>query len=83
MLGMGDTNGCDVAQAVHEHILENSGLLQPEHKLTYGNPVPQTNLLEGAYLDDLLVVFKVDCPYKVPLDGSFIPPPAEPEDPDM
>ena len=83
VLGMGDTNGCDVAQAVHEHILENSGLLQPEHKLTYGNPVPQNNLLEGAYLDDLLVVFKVDCPYKVPRDGSFIPPPAEPEDPDM
>ena len=83
VLGMGDTNGCDVAQAVHEHILEQHGLLQPEHKLTYGNPVPQSNLLEGAYLDDLLIVYKVDCPSRVPVDGSFIPPQANPEDLDM
>ena len=64
VLGMGDTNASCIAQAVHEHVLSSKGLLQPHTKVAYGKPVPREPLLEGAYLDDLLVVHrkKLDSP---------------------
>lgn len=64
VLGMGDTNASCIAQAVHEHVLSSKGLLQPHTKVVYGKPVPREPLLEGAYLDDLLVVHrkKLDSP---------------------
>ncbi len=74
VLGMGDTNACCIAQAVHEHVLSSQGLLQPHTKLVYGKPVPRGPLLEGAYLDDLLVVHRKKMDSPVPLDGSFMPP---------
>ena len=83
VLGMGDTNACCIAQGVHEHILEQNGLLSPETKLVHGSPVPQSELLEGAYLDDLLVCYKKSVDHPIPLDGSFVPPQVSPDDPDM
>ena len=83
VLGMGDSNACCIAQGVHEHILEQYGLLSPQTKLIYGSPVPHSKVLEGAYLDDLLVCYKKSVDYPIPLDGSFVPPQELPEDPDM
>lgn len=83
VLGMGDVNACDIAQAVHEAVLRKEGLLVPETTLVYGHPVPDGPLWEGIYLDDLLVTYKQTVPYPVPLDGSFEPPAPQVDDPDM
>ena len=83
VLGMGDTNACCVAQGVHEHILQQQGLLLPETKLVYGTPLPDSVLLEGAYLDDLLVVLRKKAEGAIPLDGSFEPAPLQATDVDM
>ena len=83
VLGMGDINGCAIAQATHEAILEHKGLLGEDRKLVFGEPVPAKNVWEGAYLDDLLVVHKVQLPYEIPLNGSFSPPLPEVTDVDM
>ena len=83
VLGMGDTNACCIAQAVHEHVLQQQGLLKAEHKLVYGEPIPQASLFEGAYLDDLLVAYKKSMPYEIPLDDSFEPPAAQEDDLDV
>ena len=83
VLGMGDLNACDIAQAVHEHVLRVHGLLFPETTMIYGEPIPQGDVLEGAYLDDLLIVGKLRCRFPIPLDGSFKPPIAKPQDADL
>ncbi|CAE7237586.1 unnamed protein product, partial [Symbiodinium microadriaticum] len=83
VLGMGDKNACSIAQATHESILKRHGLLKAEHKLVYGEPVPTDPLWEGIYLDDLLITLKVAMPSEIPLDGSFVPPPPQDQDPDM
>ena len=83
VLGMGDVNACDIAQAVHEAVLRREGLLVPDTTLVYGHPVPDGPLWEGIYLDDLLVTYKMSAPHPIPLDGSFRPPPAQDKDPDM
>ncbi len=69
VLGMGDRNACDLAQAVHTHILQSNGILQTQNTLAYGEPVP-----EGIYLDDLLVTFRHRLDRPIPLDGTFVPP---------
>lgn len=83
VLGMGDVNACDIAQAVHESVLKREGLLVPETTLVYGHPVPDGPLWEGIYLDDLLITMKVSTDSPVPLDGSFQPPPVQADDEDM
>lgn len=83
VLGMGDTNACDIAQAVHEHILERAGLLGPDTRMVYGKNVPQGPLVDGAYLDDLLIVHRVETPDPIPLDGSYEPPAVQGHDLDM
>ena len=83
VLGMGDTNACDIAQGMHEHLLQSVGLLSKETKLIYGQHVPRGPLLEGVYLDDLLVVAKVACAHQVPIDGTFVPPLAQATDVDV
>ncbi|CAE7427492.1 unnamed protein product, partial [Symbiodinium sp. KB8] len=83
VLGMGDRNGCSIAQATHEAILRAHGLLDPRKTLVYGEHVPDHDLWQGVYLDDLLVTLKITMPFPVPLDGSFIPPVAEADDEDM
>lgn len=83
VLGMGDSNACDIAQAVHEYVLEQHGLLSPQSKMVYGRHLPDGPTLEGAYLDDLLVIGRVKAGRDVEVDGSFEPPEPRPSDPDM
>ena len=83
VLGMGDINGCAIAQATHEAVLQRKGLLEPESALVYGEPVPRERVWEGAYLDDLLVTYRQELPFRIPLDGSFSAPAPQAEDPDM
>ena len=52
---MGDTNGVDIAQAVHESVLRSVGCLSPAETLVYGKTFPASNTLEGLYIDDHLV----------------------------
>ena len=83
VLGVGDVNGCDVAQAVHEAVLRHGGVLDPKSTLVYGEPVHVGRLWEGIYLDDLLIAYRHELEYKVALDGSFIPPTPSDQDPDV
>ena len=83
VLGMGDVNACDIAQATHESILRKAGLLEPESVLVFGRSAPQSNIWEGIYLDDLLITQRRTCEGNIPLDGSFLPPPAKADDEDM
>ncbi|CAE7463493.1 unnamed protein product [Symbiodinium sp. CCMP2592] len=61
----------------------DGGSQRPENKLTYGKFVPEADLWEGVYLDDLLVALRVTLDSVIPLDGSFQPPPLQADDPDM
>ena len=82
VLGMGDTNACDIAQATHESILQSKGLLGTDTRLEYGQHVPPGDIWDGVYLDDLLVVMK--CLADRPIDPStFKPPAATGDDLDM
>ena len=83
VLGMGDRNGCAIAQATHEAILKKGGLLDPQETLVYGKPAPSHDLWQGVYIDDLLISYRKTLDNPIPLDGSFVPPPAEVDDPDM
>ncbi|CAE7383354.1 unnamed protein product, partial [Symbiodinium microadriaticum] len=83
VLGMGDRNGCCIAQATHEAVLKKHGVLQEAEKLVYGRRVPVGDRWEGVYLDDLLITQKVTMPYDIPLDGTFVPPAAQADDDDM
>ena len=53
VLGMGDRNGCAIAQATHEAILKKVGLLCPQQTLAYGKQTPSGDVWQGVYLDDL------------------------------
>lgn len=83
VLGMGDINACCIAQGVHEHVLQTHTVLSPQSKLVYGEPLPDSRILEGAYLDDLLVVHRMATGAPIPQDGSFQPPPVQDGDADV
>ncbi|CAE7727399.1 SMYD3 [Symbiodinium sp. CCMP2592] len=83
VLGMGDVNGCCIAQAVHEEVLRRRGVLRDDNILVYGKPVPEQDLWTGAYLDDLLVALRCTVPEPVPLDGTFVPPEPQESDEDV
>ena len=83
VLGMGDRNACDIAQATHEAVLEKAGLLGSSTKLVYGDHAPTSNIWEGVYLDDLLVVQRCSMERDVALDGTFLPPTPDPNDEDQ
>ena len=83
VLGMGDVNGCDIAQATHEALLQRFGLLGPETHLVYGKPAPVGSMWQGVYLDDLLITSIRSMGFEVPLDGSFEPPAAQDGDEDI
>ena len=83
VLGMGDCNACDIAQATHEAVLQSAGLLTENSKMVYGDPAPRGDVWEGAYLDDLLIACKIDMDEAIPLDGSFVPPVPSGEDIDL
>ena len=83
VLGMGDRNACDIAQAVHQHVLQTGGLLAEDDTLVYGSPVPEGDLWEGIYLDDLLIALRMTMPHTIPLNGSFQPPVPQVDDVDV
>ena len=83
VLGMGDVNGCAIAQATHESVLRAEGLLAPDSTLVYGEMVPKGRLWQGAYLDDLLIAYRLLLEHPVPLDGTFEAPAPSPSDPDV
>eukprot|EP00438_Fugacium_kawagutii_P003209 Skav218054 [mRNA] locus=scaffold214:1429603:1436014:- [translate_table: standard] len=83
VMGMGDCNSCDIAQATHESILQAAGLLDEGTQLKYGRPLPAGDIFDGVYLDDLLVACRCQCSEPVPVDGSFEPPAPQASDPDM
>lgn len=51
---MGDHTACDVAQAVHQAVLERTDALPSERLVRGRRPLPCGPLLCGVYLDDLL-----------------------------
>ena len=71
-----------IAQAVHEGVLKQHGLLEPRHVLVYGRHTPTDPTWQGIYIDDLLITQRLDVGIPVPLDGSFEPPPVQDTDPD-
>ena len=73
VLGMGDRNGCAIAQATREAILKKVGLLCPQQTLAYGKQTPSGDVWQGVYLDDFLVAYRMTLDGPIPLDGSFIP----------
>ena len=83
VLGMGDVNGCAIAQATHEAVLQRGGLLNKANTLVYGEPVPKSRVWQGAYLDDLLITYRLALAQRVALDGSFRPLAPLPQDPDV
>ena len=56
---MGDHNSVDVAQCCRESILERAGCLGPSRQLVFGRPLPDTDVNEGVYIDDRLLVARV------------------------
>ena len=55
VVAMGDKNGVPIAQECHEEILRRGGVLQPEQTLRYGQSFPLSKVVQGAYVDDLMV----------------------------
>ena len=53
---MGDHNAVDVAQKVHESVLDRGGALHHPGWLYYGGPIPRSKLLQGVYVDDHLIL---------------------------
>ena len=49
VLGMGDCNACDLAQATHEGILKPAGLLRQDKHLKCGRAAPRDDIWEGCY----------------------------------
>ena len=59
VVGMGDLNSVDIAQATHLDILTSRGCMGADHSLVCGHPVPRSDVLEGVYVDDHLVLGRV------------------------
>ena len=62
--GMGDLNACDIAEAVHQNILEASQAFPAESQLHFGDPVPASRTWIGLYLDDYLVIRRTQYRYR-------------------
>ena len=52
---MGDKNGVPFAQECHEDFLRRGGVLQRDQTLRYGESFPLGRVVQGAYVDNLLV----------------------------
>ena len=59
VVAMGDHNAVDIAQACHERVLEKHGCLKASDKLVYGENLPDSDVLEGVYVDDHLVIGRI------------------------
>ena len=55
---MGDHNACDVAECLHESVLQTGGVWLPQGPLMGGSTLPPGPWWMGVYLDDLLVLEK-------------------------
>ena len=55
-MGMGGKNSMDVAQAVHEAMLEQAGCMRPHERMDHKRPPPMGRTWEGTYADDHVVV---------------------------
>ena len=56
VVAMGDHNAVDIAQRCHERLLEKYVCMTDKDKLIYGSPLPKSDVMEGCYIDDHLVV---------------------------
>ena len=56
---MGDLNAVGLAQITHERILEKRGALDGIRLLRYGDRLPNSELMAGVYVEDLIVVQKL------------------------
>ena len=56
VMGMGGKNSMDVAQAVHEAMLEQAGCMRPHERMDHKRPPPMGRTWEGTYADDHVVV---------------------------
>ena len=54
VLAMGDHNAVDIAQEVHAGVLASGGVLLPD-VFRNDRPVPHSRLIQGLYIDDLLI----------------------------
>jgi len=57
---MGDLNAVDIAQMRHLDLLDKFGAVDPELIIEYGSPLPDSDVLVGIYVDDLLVMHIFD-----------------------
>eukprot|EP00973_Karenia_brevis_P051330 7130728-Karenia_brevis.AAC.1 len=57
---MGDHNAVDIAQEVHLAALRKEGLASPQHLLSYGEPYPNNDIVEGVAIDDHLIAAVID-----------------------
>ena len=53
---MGDTSSVDVIQALHGDILQKFGVVDREDLMVYKHPIPESGLMTGIYIDDLVTV---------------------------
>ena len=53
---MGDLNAVDLAQGVHEQVLQDCGCMHPDDVIRYGYPSPESNAREGLYIEDHIIV---------------------------
>ena len=59
VIPMGNANAVDIAQTVHERVLEALGCLEREETLRYAHVMPGEGMHEGCYVDDHFVLGKV------------------------
>ena len=52
--GMGDLNAVDIAQQVHQSILERAQAIRPEHQVFYDSTVPASPIWQALYIDDFI-----------------------------
>ena len=59
VVGMGNVNATDVAEEVHLNALRLGFPELDSHLMVYGEPMPDSHLLIGVYLDDLAIIGQV------------------------
>ena len=60
VVGMGDLNAVDVAHMCHLDLLERYDVVNSDLVMEYGLPLPDSDVLVGVYIDDLLVLHVCD-----------------------
>ena len=69
--GMGSSNAPDIAQLAHETLLQRAGCLREGTILRYRDPLPDSKLFEGVYLDDHVVVAVVPRKNALSVEGPY------------